>query len=391
MSLAQKITIENSGPIRARTSSVPACPLFMTILVAMCLGLMSLSGCGGAKTPQTAKQGLAKNSRKSDTQNRTDDSDPLPSIQSAMPKLDVDGNSGPVEVAPVEVAPVEVTPAEVEPVKNERSSNNPSVDPGPDRTEESVLGKGDEPSGTEGGEQAAITRAKAARPKDDAKVRVIKYRELTKLFGLSDGVPADFRTGFIEVSGDVLDFGCEQGFPSFHPLIFMKDEDHYDRVPLYTVEREPWGIVSIGQRVKLRGWYDNSQGFIFEIVELGEPTGINISSIDFAKEVLQDQDAAFKRFRNHSVIVTGKLLRIVPHSSDSMFLELEGHDKHVVNCFLRQYDKSLLKILEVGKPVTIIGETIDIVNKICVPLNRCFAVTKKAASNNGLPSDEPGK
>ena len=198
--------------------------------------------------------------------------------------------------------------------------------------------------------------ARKRRPADAAKVNVLTVDEYEAQFKNDLKLHEKFKDQFIEVSGIVRSFwlnGVNERF------LYLAPEDKpfdYDMVPYFTFDREPWGKLAAGQKVKLRAWYLDHPGWIFEIVEKGESTAVNLTADEVVAEFTADRSKAREKYFGKGFVITGKLKQIRKQGQHLGSVIFETTGKLQVSCSAPDTPNYVTEKLEVGKPLKVYGE-----------------------------------
>lgn len=202
------------------------------------------------------------------------------------------------------------------------------------------------------------TRARKSRPADDAKVNVLTREEYEAQFKAELNLHKKFAGQFIEVSGVVGRFGLNGLNERFMMLASEEMPLKFEILPYYTLDREPWAAVANGQKVKLRGWWMDHPGWIFEIVEKGPPTAFNVTPDEIVAEFKENESMAREKYRNKGILISGELLKKDVLNGQLRFVVLKTKDDIEFSVNAPDTPGYVAEKLEIGKPLKAYGELI---------------------------------
>ncbi len=204
--------------------------------------------------------------------------------------------------------------------------------------------------------QAFEARARKIRPADDAKVNVLTREEYEAQFSSELNLHKKFAGQFIEVNGVVARFGIKGLNERFMLIASVEKPFEFNVLPYYTLDREPWASVAERQKVKLRGWWMDHPGWIFEIAEKGEPTAVNLTADEIVTEFKANESQAREKYFGKGFLISGELLRkdIENGKLRSVVFKTKGDIEFSVNA--PDTPGYVAEKLEVGKPLKAYGQ-----------------------------------
>jgi hypothetical protein len=184
----------------------------------------------------------------------------------------------------------------------------------------------------------------AAEVKKDEKAAAKKYKgatiELTQtVTGVQRNASGDIFVSLPAKSAGILGVSC-----------FLKD-------------KKVIGKVVKGQEVTIRGRYPDfqfgAQLMDCEIAKLGPSPALTYTAEDFAKEYAKDKDAAEKKWKDKTIIVTGLVVETKSNDVGAINIFLKAGDKARVDCGFTAFEKDLAGKITPGEKVKLVGEFLD--------------------------------
>ena len=206
--------------------------------------------------------------------------------------------------------------------------------------------------------QAFETQARKSRPADDAKVNVLTREEYEAQFSSELNLHKKFAGQFIEVNGVVGRFALNGLNERFVMLASEEKPLEFKVLPYDTLDREPWASVAKGQKVKLRGWWMDHPGWIFEIVEKGESTAVNLTADEIVAEFKANEDKSREKYFGKGFLISGELLKKDTENGKLRFIVFKTKGEIEFSLNAPDTPGYVAEKLEVGKPLKAYGELI---------------------------------
>lgn len=151
-------------------------------------------------------------------------------------------------------------------------------------------------------------------------------------------------------------------------------------VHCFLKDRNVFGKVVKGQEVTVRGRYPDlqfgTQVMDCEVVKTGPSPALTYTAEDMAKEWAKDKEAAAKKWKDKTVIVSGEVADTKANDVGAINVYLKAADGKRVDCGFTAFDKDLAGKIKKGDRVKVVGEYLDSESKddgpavrFCMPVN----------------------
>ncbi|MCA9030225.1 MAG: hypothetical protein KDA66_05405, partial [Planctomycetaceae bacterium] len=208
----------------------------------------------------------------------------------------------------------------------------------------------------ESAETAANAETEAAMPPPRAAevVRVPAKQYYDEFHSDKEAFKQRYQGKVIELTGTAID----ASFAHDNPYIKLDvGADEFTGVHCFTLEQQPWAIVSPGQVVTLRGKFPDllfaAQLKDAQIVELGESPAPHVTAEEISAQLAASLDDTNAKYEDREVFVEGVVEEI---EQDAVALILRGTNGVRVRCTLYEYAKAeQAPHVKVGDKVYLIG------------------------------------